>query len=171
MAGGDVDAGGAAQFPHGVGEGGGGHQFPVEVGLDAVGGKDPGGLPGEQFRVDTAVIGHGGGRGVEPGQKDIGVGLGGPADGVDVHPVGAGPQHPPQPGGAELQVGVKAVVHLLVLALDGLQLPGQGGVLQLLGEPAAVFLVDLHDVLLLSSKAGTAFFFKLYCRTPQQISQ
>ena len=53
--------------------------------------------------------------------------------------VGAGSQHPPQPGGAKLQVGVKAVADLLFLPFDLPKLPGQGLVLQLFLHPPAVF--------------------------------
>ncbi len=145
MAGGDVNTGTAPQLPHRVGEGGGGHQLAIEPGFNAVGGKDPGGLPGKKLRVDAAVVGHCGGGLLEPGLQNIGVGLGGPADGVDIHPVDAGSQHPPQPGGAELQVGIEAVADFPLLSLDGLQLPGQGGILQLLLQPALVFLHDVHS--------------------------
>ena len=55
-------------------------------------------------------------------QDDLGEGLGGVADDVDVHPVQPHPHGAPQAGGAEGQLVEKAGLDLLVVALDGLQL-------------------------------------------------
>ena len=46
------------------------------------------------------------------GQDDVGKGLGGVADDVDVHPAQADAHHAPQPGGAELEQGEEAVCDL-----------------------------------------------------------
>ena len=141
MAGGDADARVALQVPHRVGQGRGGHQLGIDIGLDAVGGQHRRGLLGEQHALDAAVIGNGHGLGLALRvlEQVVGKALGGLAHGVDVHPVGARADHAPQARGAKLQLPVKAVVDLVLLALDGLELFGQVLVIQRLLQPSFVF--------------------------------
>ena len=137
VAGGDVDAGDAVVLPHGKGQLRGGAQGLKQAGGDAVGGHDAGGLPGKDVRVVPAVEAHGHAPGGGFGpllQDDLGKGLSGVADHMDVHPVQAHTHGAPQTGGAEGQLVKKAALDLLLVPLDGLQLRllcrGEGGTVQ-----------------------------------------
>ena len=144
VAGRDADARAAAQIPHRPGEGRGGLQPGIDVGRDAVGGQHPGGLPAEQLALVAAVVGQGHLLGQAGGVQRVGQALGGPADGVDVHPVGAGADDAPQSAGAEGQVPVEPVVDGLGIAGDALQLGDQVGVLGGAGAPEVVEVCRLH---------------------------
>src|SRR5699024_5088761 len=89
VAGGDADARAAAIVPHRPGQGGGGFQPGVQVGGDAVGRQHTGGLAGKDVALDAAVVADGRLFGQAGGVQVIGQALGGLADVVDVHPVGA----------------------------------------------------------------------------------
>ena len=125
VAGGDVDAGDAAVLPHGEGELRGGAQGVEDAHRDAVARHDAGGLPGELLGVVAAVEAHGHaplGGVAALGQDDLGEGLGGVADDVDVHLVQSHAHGAPQAGGAELQGGEKAALDLLLIVGDAAQL-------------------------------------------------
>ena len=147
VAGGDVQAGDAAVLPHGEGELRGGAHGLKQAHGDAVGGHDLGGPFGKLPGVQAAVVadGHplGGGLGTL-GQDDLGKGLGGVADHMEVHPPQAHPHDPPQAGGAELQHTEEAVLQLLGVTGDGHQLGPllgrQGGGV----EPLVVLLTIGH---------------------------
>ena len=149
MAGGDIDAGDAAVFPDGEGELRGGAQGFEDANGDAVARHDAGGLPGKLVGVVAAVEADGHalpGALRSLGQDDLGKGLGGVADDVDVHLVQAHAHGAPQPGGAELQRGKKAAFDLLFISGDGLELGllglAEGGAVQ----PIQVSLLVGHDI-------------------------
>ena len=129
MAGGDADARAAAQIPHGPAQSGGGFQPGIDVGGDAVGGDDPGGFHGEQIAFDPAVVADGDGLGQIGAFQVVAQALGCPADDVDVHPVGAHADDPPQAAGAEFQIPVEPVKDFLIICQNG-QLGSQIRVVQ-----------------------------------------
>ena len=93
--------------------------------MDAVGGADLGGGPGEFHGVVPAV--HADGHAplfalLALGGDDIGKALGGPADHMDIHVVQACVHGAPESGGAEFQGPVKPGLDLLGVIFDGLQL-------------------------------------------------
>ena len=137
MAGGDVDARDAAVLPHGEGQLRGGAQGLEQAGGDAVGRHDAGGGPGELVGVVAAVEAHRHAplRGLAPLlQNDLGEGLGGVADHIQVHAVDAHAHGAPQAGGAEFQGAEEAGFDLLVVPGDGRKLGvlrgGQNGTVQ-----------------------------------------
>ena len=86
------------------------------------------------------------------GPDDLGKGLGGMADDVDVHLMQAHAHGPPQAGSTELQGGEEAGFDLLFIAADALQLGlllrGERGA----GEPHFIHITighgnDLHSAL------------------------
>ena len=76
----------------------------------------------------AAVMGDGHPFGQVGGIEVVGQALGGLADGVNIHPVGAGAQYAAQPAGAEGQVAVEPVGDGGFLPFNGSQLRRQGGV-------------------------------------------
>ena len=115
--------------------------------MDAVGGADLRGGMGKEHVVVAAV--HADGHALlfgllALGGDDVGKALRGPADDVDVHLVQAYLHGPAQTGGAELQRPVKAVLDLLFVAGDALQLRVLGGGEGVAVEPALVFLFVAH---------------------------
>ncbi len=144
VAGGDADARAAVQIPHRPAQGRGGLKAGIQPGGDAVGGQHPGRLPGKQLPLDAAVVGDGHGVAKPLALDKVGQRLGGPADGVDVHPVGPGPQDAPQAPGAEGQVAVEAVGHRLLIVLDVLQLCNQVRVLPGPVQPEAQLVFIGH---------------------------
>ncbi len=158
MAGGDVDARDAAVLPDGEGQLGGGAEGLEQPHGDAIARHDPGGLPGEGVGVVAAVEadGHAPLDSLRAlGQNHLGEGLGGVADDVDVHPVGAHPHGAPEAGGTELQLGEEAGLDLLVVVFDGLQfgllLGGQGGT----GQPGLVSITIGHNYITSCGKIFT----------------
>ena len=151
MAGGDADARAAVEIPHRPAQGGGGLQPGVEVGGDAVGGQDPGRLPGEEVPFDAAVVGNGHGLGQVRGVKVVRQSLGGPADGVEVHAVGPRPQDAPQASGAEGQVAVEAVGDGFLIVLDLPKLRDQVRVLPGPVQPEGQLVFIGHGSFLLGS--------------------
>ena len=130
VTGGDVDTGDAAVLPHREGQLRGGTQGLEQAHGDAVARHDTGGLPGKDVGVVAAVEadGHPPGGGLGPLlQDDLGKGLGGVADDMDIHPVQPHPHGAPQACGAEGKLIKKAGFDLLVIALDGCQLCLLGG--------------------------------------------
>src|SRR5699024_8411245 len=116
VAGGDVDARLAAVVPHGEAQLRGGAQGVKNAHVDAVGGADLGGGPGEGHAVVAAVHadGHASAlRLLALGGDDVGEGLGGVSDDIDVHMVQPHGHGAPQAGGAELQRAVKPALDLL----------------------------------------------------------
>ena len=73
--------------------------------------------------------------------------LGGLTDNIDVHAVGTGTQHTAQTGGAKLQGHGKAVLDLLVIALDLAQLRFQIRVLQIRSQPALILILRYEPFL------------------------
>ena len=108
VAGGDVDAGDAAVFPDGEGQLGRGAQGLKDAHGDAVARHDAGGARANSWSGCGSRS-----RSPRPawppplGQNDLGEGLGGVADDMDVHLVQAHAHGAPQTGGAELQRGRK----------------------------------------------------------------
>ncbi len=151
MAGGDADARAAVEIPHRPAQGGGGLQPGVEVGGDAVGGQDPGRLPGEEVPFDAAVVGDGHGLGQVRGVEVVRQSLGGPADGVEVHAVGPRPQDAPQASGAEGQVAVEAVGDGFLIVLDLPKLRDQVRVLPGPVQPEGQLVFIGHGSFLLGS--------------------
>ena len=102
VTGGDVDTGDAAVLPHREGQLRGGTQGLEQAHGDAVARHDTGGLPGKDVGVVAAVEadGHPPGGGLGPLlQDDLGKGLGGVADDMDIHPVQPHPHGAPQARG------------------------------------------------------------------------
>ena len=160
-----TDARAAAQVAHRPGKGGRGFQPGVKVGRDAVGGQHPGGFPAEQFALAAAVVGDGHLLGQVGAVQVVGQALGGPADGVDVHAVGAGADDAPQPAGAEFQVPVKAVCDGGLVPGNAVQFGGQVVGQVGLGQPAAVtVLVVVHGIHSLSLGGGGSAAASLYHR-------
>ena len=130
-----------------------GAQVLENADMDAVCGHDAGGLTGKLAAVETAVSGDGDTLRhglLTLGHDDVGKGLGGVADDVDVHVVQAQLHGTAQTGGAELQGGEKAAFDLLLVAGDGVKLLplllAEGGAVQ----PALVFfLIIPHGSFLL----------------------
>ena len=149
MAGCYADACAAAQVPYRPGQGRGGFQAGIEIGGDAVGGQHPGCFPAEQFAFVAAVMGKGYLFGQTGSVEVIGQALGGPADGVQVHPVGAGADDAPQAAGAELQVPVKTVADGGFVPGNGLQFGDKVGILHGTGKPEVQFFLILHRAKLL----------------------
>ena len=147
VAGGDVDARLTAVVADGEAQLRRGAQGFKNADVDAVAGTDLGGGVGEQHVVVAAV--HADGHallfgGLALGGDDVGEALSGPADDVDVHLVQAHLHGAPQTGGAELQRTVEAVLDLLFVAGDALQLRVLGGGEGVAAEPALVFLFVVH---------------------------
>ena len=144
VAGGDDDAGAAVQLTNRKGKGRGRHQFLKQVRLDAVGRKDPRGDVGKQIALDAAVIGDGHRRILKFLLDIVGHALGGKRDGINIHPVGAHAQNAAQSGGAELQHLDKALLDLVVVALDVHHLCNQIRIFQMLGLPNVVCVKIVH---------------------------
>ena len=93
--------------------------------LDAVAGHDAGGLLGKLLRVVAAVKAHHN-TAVHSllsfGLDDLGKGLGGVADDVDIHPVQADGHGAAQTGGAELQRTEEPALDLFGIICDGSKL-------------------------------------------------
>ena len=148
VAGGDVQARSTAVLPHSEGQLRGGAHGLEQAHGDTVARHHFGGGTGELLGVDPAVVADGNALGSKCfalGQDDVGKGLGGVADDVDVHPAQADAHHAPQPGGAELEQGEEAVFDLACVVRKGGQLVllrlGEGGAVQ----PAFIlFLVGHH---------------------------
>ena len=125
VAGGYVDAGLSLVITDGKGELRRGAQRLKEADMDAVGGHDTGSLTGIILAVEPAVaadhntalhgllaaLGH-----------HFGKGLGGMADDMDVHAVGAKAHHAAQARGAKGKRGKKAVFDFLVVVADSIEL-------------------------------------------------
>ena len=147
VAGGDVDARLAAVVAHGEAQLRGGAQGVEDPHVDAVGGADLGGGPGESpccccgspCRWPRPALGL-----LALGADHVGKGLGGVADDIDVHLVQAHLHGAPQAGGAKLQGAVEPALDLLGIVGDGLQLRlllrGQHAA----GEPFFIFLHVVH---------------------------
>ena len=125
VAGSNVYAGDAAILPDGEGQLGGGAEGLEDTYGDAVARHDAGGLTGELLGVVAAVEAHRHAalhRLGALGQNDLGEGLGGVADDVDVHLVQADAHGAAQAGGAELQRGKEPALNLLLVAGNRAQL-------------------------------------------------
>ena len=109
VAGGDADSRAAVQIPHRPAEGRGGLQAGIEVRGNPIGGQDPGGLPGEQVPLNPAVPGDGHGLGQVRAVQVVRQPLGGPADGVEVHAVGARAGDAPESPGAKGQTPMEII--------------------------------------------------------------
>ena len=147
VAGGDVDAGLAAVVADGEAQLRGGAQALKEAHVDAVGGADLGGGPGEVHGVVAAVHadGHAAAFGLLAlGADHLGEALGGPADDVHVHLVQAHLHGAPQSGGAELQRPVEPALDLLLVARDGPELLTLGLGDGAACEPLLIFLTVIH---------------------------
>ena len=137
VAGGDVDAGDAVVLTDGEGHLRSGAQGLEEPHLDAVARHDAGRLLGELSGVVAAVEadGHATLHGLLPlGLDDLGKGLGGVADHMDVHLVQTHAHGAAKTGGAELQGCKETAFDLLFVAGNALQLGlllgGQGGAVE-----------------------------------------
>ena len=144
VAGSDVQASDGAVVQHGKAQLWGGTQGIKDAHMHAVGGHDAGRFPGEGLAVETAVIGNGNALALgflALGGNDIGKGLGGVTDDVHVHVVQAQLHGASQAGGAELQRSKEAVLNLLLVIGDGVQLCpfflAEGGAVQ----PVLVFFL------------------------------
>ena len=135
VAGGDADACAAPQIPGRPGEGGGGLQTGIEESGDPVGSQDPGCFTAKQLALMTAVVGDGYTFGQPAGVQVVGQTLRSPADGVDVHAVGAGADDAAQPAGTKGKVPVEAVGYGVRVRLNGFQFPAQVGVVGGSGQP------------------------------------
>ena len=147
VAGGDIDARLTAVVADGKAQLRRGAQGLENADVDAVGGADLRGGVGEEHIVVAAV--HADGNALflgvlALGGDDIGEALGGPADDMDVHLVQTDLHGAAQTGGAELQRAVEAVLDLLFVAGDALQLRVLGGGEDVAVEPALVFLFVAH---------------------------
>ena len=120
VAGGDIDAGHAAQLTHRKGELRCGAQRFKFVGFDAVGCQRHGCLHGKLRRHMAGVIRDGNAL-VRGALFDnvVGKALGGPANHIDVHTVDAGSDDAAQACGAELEIHIKAFLDLLLVPLNG----------------------------------------------------
>ena len=157
VAGGDVNARLTAVVAHGEAQLRGGPQGIKNAYLDAGGGADLSGGPGELHAVETAV--HADGDALllgllALGADDVGKALGGVADHIEVHVVQAHGHGAPQSGSAEFQGAVKPALNLLGIVLDGFQLGMLLGGQRIAGQPLLVFLLIIHggSVLLLSHR-------------------
>ena len=111
----------------------------LDLGVD-----DVGGLIGHLAAVRAvglvAVV-LGNGLAAALGLDPVGKALGGLADNVNIHAVGACADDAAQTGGAEFQGYGKAVLDGGIVALDAFQLRFQVGVIQLCGEPALIHIL------------------------------
>ena len=137
VAGSDVHAGDTAILPDGEGQLGGGAEGLEDTYGDAVARHDAGGLTGELLGVVAAVEAHRHAllRSLRTfRQDDLGKGLSGVADHMDVHVVESHAHGAAEARSTELQRGEKAGFHLLVIAGDGpkllLLVGAEGGALQ-----------------------------------------
>ena len=144
MAGGDHDAGAAAQMAHREAQHGRGLQLRIEIHPDAHfrqgGGRQLHKVPA----VDPAVAAQRGG-GLSVGLLQIAAQPpGSPQHGEKVHPVGTGSQHAPEPAGTEGQIPVEGVVfRFLIHGAQVLQkLPGHGRA----GRPGFILLLNGHGL-------------------------
>ena len=141
MAGRDHDARVAVVVAGGKAQRGNRHQSLVDADLDVVCGQHLGSGLGEQVALDAAVIADGNGLAAALGLDPVGKALGGLADNVNIHAVGACADDAAQTGGAEFQGHGKAVLDGGIVALDAFQLRFQVGVVQLCGEPALIHIL------------------------------
>jgi hypothetical protein len=166
MAGGDADAGPTAQIPHRPAQGRRGLQPGVDIGGNPVGRQHPGRLPGKQLPFDAAVVGDGCGLGQVCGVEVVRQGLGGPPDGVDVHPVGSRADNAPQPAGAEGQMAVEAVGHRLLVLPRLPQLRDEVRVLPRPLQPAVQLRLIVHVASSLSENHQKISMFCCQHTTP-----
>ena len=124
MAGRHVDAGGAAVVDHGEAQLRRGTQRIEQTDVDAVGRHDAGRLHREITAVETAVVVDGdalGHRLLALGADDVGEGLGGVADDMDIHMMKADLHRAAQTGRAELERGKEAAFDLFLVVSDVVQ--------------------------------------------------
>ena len=141
VAGRDHDARVAVVVAGGKAQRGNRHKGLVDADLDTVGGQHLGSSLGEQVALDAAVIADGNGLAAALGLDPVGKALGGLADNVNIHAVGACADDAAQTGGAEFQGHGKAVLDGGIVALDAFQLRFQVGVVQFCGEPALIHIL------------------------------
>ena len=125
VGGGDIDAGNGMILPYGKTQLGSGAQGVKKPHLDAVSGHDAGGLPGKLLRVVAAVEAHHDAavHSLLPlGLDDLGKGLSGVTDDVDIHPVQADGHSAAQTGGTELQRAEEPALDLFGIICDGSKL-------------------------------------------------
>ena len=147
VAGGDVEACDAAVLPDSEGQFGGGAHGLEELHGDAVGRHNASGFSCKQIGVHPAVEADGhtlGGLCRTLCQNDLGEGLGGVADHVDVHPAQTQTHDTSETGGAELQHAEEAVFNFGGIIFHGFQfglfLGGKGGA----GQPACIAFLIRH---------------------------
>ena len=148
VAGGDADARAAAEVTHRPGKGRGGLQPGIEVNRNSVGGQYPGGFLAEQLTLDAAVVADGDLFGQVAAVQVIRQTLGRPADGVDIHPVGARADDTPQTAGAEFQIPVEAVCDCIRVAANLPQFLNQIRVLRGAVQPLTELFCVSHVVFL-----------------------
>ena len=86
----------------------------------------------------------------------VGQSLRGLADRVDIHPVGAGSQNAAQTGSTELEIFIKALFDLVLVAFDGLQLCTCLFVEKRVIQPGTINVHILSHCFLLSLYRNTA---------------
>ena len=135
------------QMAHGVGEDRHRTQLVKQADVDALVAQHERGSLGELrahaagvIRDDDAALGVFGILAVDV----VGKALGRPADIVEVHAVGARAEHAAHAGGAEGQLGIEAVLNLLLVALKRLELLDGRGVVREVAQPGFVLLTIGH---------------------------
>ena len=147
MGSGDVDAGNGAQAPDQVGQLGGRPQIREDIGFDPVGRQNARGQLAESLGEMPAVMGDDDalcGRFGALLQDIIRQSLGGSADHVGIHAVGAGLELSPQTGGAEGQLLVKAFFDLVLVVINGEQFLIERALLIHAFDPSMVALFCVH---------------------------
>ena len=146
VAGCNADACPAAQIAHRPGKCGRGLQPRVHAGGNAVCRQHAGSFAGEQFAVIAAVMRNGDLFGQVGRVQVIGQALGGLAHRVQVHAVGARPQHTAQAAGAKFQVTVKTVRDSGIIPGNAVQFFRHSGIQFRLGQPTVIqFFRCIHN--------------------------
>ena len=96
------------------------HQFFIDMNLDSICRKNPGGCSGKYIGFDPAVIGDGHRRLCRNLFQIIAVALGRFCHSMHIHAVGSSADHAAEPTCTKLQLPVKAIVHLFFLPLHTL---------------------------------------------------
>jgi len=119
------------------------HQGIIDAHLDAIGCQNTGSCLGKNVALEAAVVADGDGLAAALGLDPVGQALGSLTHNVDVHAVGTRAQDAAQACGAKLQGHCKAILDLVVVALDLCQFGLQIRIVQLRCQPALIF-IQIH---------------------------
>ena len=125
---------------HGKGNARNRHELGIEIDLDSVGGKDFGGHAGEDVALDAAVVADCHGRRGARRKKICCQTLGGPADHIFVHAVGAGSQNTSETRSTELEIAIESIFDCLLVHCLKLR-PEFGSFL----KPAFILFPVVHE--------------------------